>query len=177
MTPEEEPFASFAAPREQPSALEAWKRRRAEETRQWHWLLGVGGWLLGGTLFGSASAAAVTGSLALAGALLAGACVGMPLGLVAGWLAGFGSWGGRVLRGTRLVPASDAPVPTLWLAICSGVGLVTGAAVGSVALPHILFDADVADRVDVLGPAGSCAGAALALLVLWLRGRLRLPRP
>jgi hypothetical protein len=175
MTPEEEPFASFAGPREKPSAVEAWKRRRVEETRQWKWLTGVGWCLLVGTFLGSAGASPLTGSLVGAGVLVLGASVGMPLGLAVGWLAGFGSWGGRVFRGTRLVAASDTPVPILWLALCCGVGLVTGAAIGSVALPHLLLDADLADRTDVAGPVGACAGAAFTLLLVWLRGGLRPP--
>jgi hypothetical protein len=170
-TPEEEPFASFAEPRERPTAVEAWRRRHAEETRQWRRLVGVGVWLVLGTFGGSALAALSTGSLLGGATLLGGAAIGMPLGLAVGWLAGFASWGGRALRGTRLVPVSDSPVPMLWLGVCSGVGLVAGAAIGSVALPQFLLDPDQANLADVLGPVGVCAGAGVALLVVWLRSR------
>lgn len=176
MTPEEDPFAAFAAPPEQLSPVEAWKRRRIEEARQWRWLRGVGAWLLGGTLLGSVGAAIASGSLTNGGALLAGSGVGIPLGLAAGWLVGFGSWGGRMLRGTRLVPTSEVPVPMIWLAICAGIGLITGAAIGSGSLPYLLIDQAAADKTAILGPVGACAGAALALVVAWLRGSLRPPQ-
>jgi hypothetical protein len=169
MTPEDDPFASFAVPREQLSPVEIWKRQRQEEARQWRRLKSVGAWLLGGTLLGSLGAAAAAESLRAAGAMVGGSMLGMPLGLAAGWLVGFGSWGGRFLRGTRMMPASEVPVPMLWLATCTGVGLVAGAALGSWTLPYLMLDKAAADRAAVLGPAGAAAGAAIALVVVWLR--------
>lgn len=171
MASENDPFASFAAPREQLSPVEIWKRRRHEELQRWRRLKAVAIWLLIGTILGCVGAAvligAATGSLAIGAALLTGSVLGMLPGAALGWLVGFGSWGGRLLRQTGLVAPSEVPVPLYWLAVCSGIGLVGGANMGGWALPFLLFGQEAANLAVIFGPVGATAGAAVALVWLW----------